>query len=160
MVIIEGNLKLDFDNLKIFGATDSSNGQHVPLSPRYGWSKNSCRCQNTSKTGLVFYPKDIAEKNIVLLVCETCFKNPSSKGTTLHSQLAGWYFQNHGDQKSIRFITGFSCKDNGDLGFNSYTFNTNPSSPFYTSDRSMDQLEQDIVRQVVQSKLDSYEVKP
>jgi len=147
----QGNLIVE--NLK-------NSDQHVPVSSRYGWSMHNCSCQNKSKTGLVLYPSSPAHKNIVLLVCETCYGYRGLEHGTQHKQLADWYFGIYGDRKSFRFTSGFYMKDNGQIGFSSGTFNSIGSCPYHTEHRDMGPLEQNVVQRVVQDKLDSYVVMP
>ncbi len=101
---------------------------------------------------------NLNHKNIVRLVCENCYGYRKSQGTQ-HQQLADWYFGIYDDTKSFIFTSGFYIKEDGQLGFNSNTFNASSSCPYRTTNRKMGQLEEDIVRQVVQGKLDSYSVK-
>ncbi|CAF5180408.1 unnamed protein product [Rotaria magnacalcarata] len=153
------NLRLQFNTTNEFGVSHHSTGEQVRVSVRYGWSTHNCLCQNTSKTGLVLYPSNPDHKNIVLLLCEKCYEYRGSDHGIQHKQLADWYFGIYGDEKSFLFTSGFYKKVDGELGFNSSTFNSIRSCPYHTDDRTMGQLEQDVVRQVIQDKLDTYIVE-
>ena len=154
------NLNLLFNNQDEFGVGHRQTGELIRLSVRYGWSSHSCACQNISKTGLVLYPSNTDYKNIVLLVCEKCYGYNKSNGLTQHKQLADWYYGIYGDKKSYSFTSGFSIKADGQLGFNSTTFNAMSRCPYHTDNRTMGKLEQDVIQQVVLDKLDSYTVTP
>lgn len=131
-----------------------SNGKTVQLSPRYSWSTHNCSCQNKSKTGIVLYPSNTVYENDVLLVCESCYSYKSGN-VTQHQQLANWYFGIYGNSKSFVFSSGFSMKANGELDFN-VSSNAISSCPYHTENRVMGQLEQNVVRKVVDGKLYSY----
>lgn len=128
--------------------------ENIDVSSRFGCSTHNCRCRK-SKTGLVLYPTDIAHKNVVLLVCERCYGYKSG-GKTQHQQLADWYFGIYGKSKSFSFVSGFSQKENGELGFNSSSMNCGKTQ-YHTRDRAMGELEQTIVRKVVRDKLESHQ---
>lgn len=127
-------------------------GGEYPISNRYGWSSHSCSCRG-SKTGIVLYPYDVDHKNIVLLVCQNCYGHKSNNGTQ-HDQLRNWYLRIYDGSKQFRVISGFSQKDDGSLGFNSLTLNA--TGPYSDGRREMSSLEQNIIRKVVDGKLDSY----
>ncbi|CAF1604834.1 unnamed protein product [Didymodactylos carnosus] len=130
----------------------NTSGNKYPLSKRYGWSTHNCSCRG-GKTGLVLYPFVTKQKNIVLLVCESCYGYRSNKGTQ-HRQLLEWYYGIYGDSKQYRCVSGFSQKGNGELGFNSMTLNA--AGRYTDNTREMGELEQDIVRIVVNGQLESY----
>jgi hypothetical protein len=128
-------------------------GEKFRVSSRYGWSTHNCSCKGR-KTGLVLYPIDIDKKNVVLLVCEECYGYRRDRNKTQHDQLLEWYYNIYGESKQYRFVSGFSLKDDGSLGFNSVSMNT--TGPYATRDRHMNPLEQSAVKAVVEGKLDSY----
>ena len=145
------NLKLNSEGKLIVKSLTKE--EDVDVSSRFGCSTHNCRCRK-SKTGLVFYPTHITHKNVVLLVCERCYGYKSG-GKTQHQQLADWYFGIYGKSKSFAFVSGFSQKENGELGFNSSSMNCGESH-YHTKDRAMGELEQKIVRKVVRDKLESH----
>lgn len=103
-------------------------------------------------TGLVLYPKNTNHKNIVLLVCESCFGYESGKGTQ-HAQLSNWYYGIYGESKEFTLISGFYQR-NGKLGFNSVTFNF--GGKYGNGTKEMESLEMQTVEIVVRGKLESY----
>ncbi|CAF1505949.1 unnamed protein product [Adineta steineri] len=151
-------LKLQRNNENQLVAGDDSVEEKILVSACYGWSTHNCPCENTSKTGLILYPSDTQYKNIVLLVCELCYKYKGPAHGTQHQQLADWYFSIYGDRKSFKFTSGFSAKIDGQLGFNSKTFNKSSSCPYHTEKKTMGPLEQEAVQNVVKGKLDSYKL--
>lgn len=151
----EGFLNLNLNKQEKLVAQKPAGDENVAVSSRFGWSTHNCHCAK-SKTGLIFYPTNIIHKNIVLLVCETCYGYLSGVKTQ-HQQLADWYYGIYGESKSFSFVSGFSQKENGKLGFNSGSMNCG-STQYHTGDRTMGQLEQEVVRQVVRGQLNSYEI--
>jgi len=157
-------------------AFNSKTREYVRLSNRYGLSTHNCEC-NRSKTGMnickknfarnwlfhyltkgiVYYPEDIRHKNIVLLVCEQCYgyKSEAGKGSQ-HTQLDEWYYKIYGTSKQFTLKSGFSQKRDGTLGFNSWTFNNDPQ--YGTGVRTMEKLEQDVIRKVITEKLNNYDI--
>ncbi|CAF3094524.1 unnamed protein product [Rotaria sp. Silwood2] len=131
-------------------AVIDASGREYPISRIYGWSSHNCSCRGR-KTGLVLYPSDISYKNIVLLVCENCYGYTSNDGTQ-HEQLLRWYYRIYGDSKQYRCVSGFSLKDDGSLGFNSYS--QNATGPYSDGTRQMGSIEQAAVQAVINGKLD------
>lgn len=105
--------------------------------------------------GIVYYPKDIRHKNVVLLVCGQCYGYKSNGGTQ-HAQLDKWYYGIYGNAKQFVLTSGFSQKSDGTLSFNSATFNNHPQ--YGTGERRMEELEQRVITKVVAGKLNNYEV--
>ncbi|CAF3172511.1 unnamed protein product, partial [Rotaria sp. Silwood2] len=132
----------------------NKNGQQHLVSNTYGWSSHNCSCQRR-KTGLVLYPIHTSYKNIVLLVCENCY-GYTQNGGTQHEQLHQWYYRIYGDSKQFRFVSGFSLKDDGSLGFNSYS--QNAVGPYSDGTREMGSMEEAAVTAVVRGKLDRYTI--
>lgn len=130
---------------------DTEGQKHI-ISNRYGWSTHNCQCSG-EKTGLVLYPSNTAYKNIVLLLCESCYNYQPNAGLR-HQQLTQWYYDMYGTSKQFHLVSGFYVKADGSLEFNTwsqrgpglYTDNTN----------QMNACEQDVIRRVINGKLDSY----
>lgn len=130
-----------------------------PLCDRYGWSEHSCSCNN-SKTGLILYPIDTRFKNIVLLVCQNCYGYQEGEGTQ-HGQLCKWYYEIYEDSKSFAFVSGFAQMEDGTLKYNSSTYNEKliyGDLDYSDGNRTMNELEQKIVQEVVTNKHSSYNV--
>ena len=133
---------------------DTKGQKHV-ISNRYGWSTHNCQCSG-EKTGLVLYPSNTAYKNIVLLLCGSCYNYQPNAGLR-HEQLMQWYYDMYGTSKQFHLVSGFYVKADGSLEFNTwsqrgpglYTDNTN----------QMNACEQDVIRRVINGKLDSYIVQ-
>jgi len=134
--------------------TDKSGQKHT-IANRFGWSVHNCD-HDGSKTGVVLYPTDTKHKNTIILRCETHYGYTSSSHRTQHQQLHDWYYTRYANSKSFRLASGFSVKNDGSLGFNSWSLNT--VGPYTNNQREMSSLEQDIVRKVVTGKLDTYTV--
>jgi hypothetical protein len=129
-----------------------NNGQDHIVSNRYGWSAHNCQ-HDDRKTGLVLYPYNTEHKNVVLLLCESCYGYKST-GSTQHTQLQKWYYDIYTTSKQYRLASGFSRKSDGSLGFNSYS--QNAVGPYTGNSNTMNDFEKNIVRKVVQGQLDSY----
>jgi hypothetical protein len=137
-------------------AIRNENGCADQLSTRFGWSTHNCSCK-CSKTGLVLYPSDTQYKNVVLLVCEGCYGYKSGLGQPpQHQQLLNWYYRIYGDSKEFSWVSGFSQKDDGSLGFNSRSCNLR--GPYATGNIACLTFEQSIIRTVVNGKLKNYRV--
>jgi hypothetical protein len=131
--------------------TDTRGQKHV-ISNRYSWSSHNCRCSGP-KTGLVLYPRDIMYKNIVLLLCDSCFDYQSRVGTR-HEQLMQWYYDMYGPSKQYRLASGFYSKADGSLEFNSWPQN---GPGLYTNNiNQMNVCEEDVLRRVINGQLESY----
>lgn len=130
------------------------NGQQHKVSNRFGWSVHNCQ-HGGPKTGLVLYPANSNYKNIVLLVCERHYGYQKGLDSQ-HEQLHKWYFSLYGESKQFPVVSGFALKADGTLGFNSLTFNA--KGPYTDHQKEMGVLEQNIVRVVVEGKLDSYKL--
>ncbi len=128
------------------------NGAQIKFSKRYGWSTHNCSC-NSSKTGIVLYPNDTKHKNIVLLLCRKCY-GYKENGDTQHQQLLNWYYGQYGDSKQFRTATGFCQRENGELGYNSITLNE--KNEYGLRSKEMLPFEQNVVKIVVDGKLNSY----
>ena len=131
--------------------TDTQGQNHL-VSHRYGWSGHNCLCSNI-QTGLVLYPTNTRFKNIVLLLCDTCFDYYPGSGNR-HEQLMRWYYDIYGATKQFSLVSGFFVQSDGTFQFNSWE---QQSPVLYTeSVNKMDGCEQDIIRQVVNGQIDSY----
>ena len=150
----EGFLNLQLNRQGRLVAQDPLRDQSVPVSARFGCSTHNCRCKG-SKTGLVFYPKDLIHKNIVLLVCENCYGYKQGQETQ-HQQLATWYYGIYGKSKTFSFVSGFAQKADGKLGFNSGSMNVDQTQ-YHTTDRAMGDFEQKVVQQAVDEQSQSHE---
>jgi hypothetical protein len=132
----------------------TKDGKQRFLSSRYGCSTHNCSC-NKSKTGVILYPCDTRYKNIVLLMCENDFGFQKGKGTQ-HQQLFNWYNAKYGTSKSFELVSGFAEAENGDLKYNSWTFNNHEK--YGTGERQMEGFEQKILKHVVKYKFNNYQV--
>ena len=131
--------------------TDIKGQKHV-ISNRYGWSSHNCRCSGP-KTGLVLYPTETMHKNVVLLVCDSCFDYQPRAGTR-HEQLVQWHYNHYRAGKQYRLVSGFYSNANGSLEFNSRPQNR---PGLYTDNiNQMNECEQDVLRKVINGQLDSY----
>ena len=129
-----------------------NNGQKHEVSNRFGWSVHNCQ-HSGPKTGIVLYPANSNYKNTVVLVCNSHYQ---SRGDTRHEQLHNWYYDLYGESKQFRLVSGFALRQDGNLGFNSGTYNQ--GGPYTNNQREMGAVEEEIVRKVVNGKLDSYEL--
>lgn len=127
-------------------------GQNHVISNRYGWSSHNCRCRG-KKTGLVLYPRDTMHKNIVLLLCDSCYDYQPNAGLR-HEQLVQWYYDIYRTQRQFRLLSGFYSKTDGSLEFNSWSQNR---PGLYTDNiTQMNACEQDVIRKVIAGQLESY----
>lgn len=129
-------------------------GVRDEISSRFGWSNHNCSC-NASKTGLVLYPTNTRYKNVVLLVCESCFGYQDGAGRQ-HQQLLNWYYRIYGDTKQYQWVSGFSQKKDGSLGFNSRSCNL--VGPYATGNIACLDFEQGVIRRVVNGKLNNLQL--
>ena len=130
-------------------------GKKRRLSNRYGFSAHSCSC-NRSKTGLVFYPYDIRHKNVVLVVCESCYGYQTGRGTR-HQQLHDWYFRIYGTSKQFILVSGFAQEQDGNFKFNSSTFNE--TGPYSSGKRGLLPFEQRLIPHIVNWQLANFQVQ-
>ncbi|CAF1629767.1 unnamed protein product [Didymodactylos carnosus] len=128
------------------------NTKPLILSSHYGWSTHNCSCNRS----VVLYPRDINHKNIVLLLCEQCYKYERNRHPqkTQHQQLIDWYYDIYADSKQFALVSGFSQDLKGHLKFNSTTLNT--GHKYGSPTREMEPFEQEVVRKVVSDKLIKY----
>lgn len=131
-----------------------NNGQEHEVSNRFGWSVHNCQHSGT-KTGIVLYPENSNYKNIVVLVCESHYGHRSGSGSQ-HNQLHNWYYGLYGESKQFRLVSGFALRQDGNLGFNSWSKNS--GGPYTNNHNEMSDVEKEVVRKVVEGKLDSYEL--
>ena len=90
-----------------------------------------------------------------MLVCQDCYQYQADQGTQ-HKQLADWYHAKKDTPKAFEFISGFAQEKNGDLKYNSWTFNNHPK--YGTGQREMEDFEKKILQHVVKYKIKNYQV--
>jgi hypothetical protein len=125
--------------------------QTSTLSNRFTYSIHNCVCK-ISKTGLILYPKDIENKNVILLVCEQCY-NYKTGNDTQHNQLEKWYFNIYQDFESFHYKSRFSQKEDGSFCFYNAILNTDDL--FHLMERDMEKWEKETIQQIIQKKLDN-----
>jgi hypothetical protein len=88
-------------------------------------------------------------------MCENHFGCQKGKGTQ-HKQLFDWYNAKYGSSKSFELVSGFAEAENGELKYNSGTFNDHEK--YGTGERHMEDFEQKILKHVVRYKFNNYQV--
>jgi hypothetical protein len=88
-------------------------------------------------------------------MCERCYNCQKGTGTQ-HQQLFDWYNAKYGKSKSFELVSGFSQGENGELKYNSWTFNND--KVYGTGARNMEDFEQKILKHVIEYKFNNYQV--
>lgn len=88
-------------------------------------------------------------------MCQKSYEYKQDKDTQ-HQQLFNWYNQIYGKSKSFELVSGFAQDINGNLKYNSWTFNNHDI--YGTGVRNMEIFEQNILQHILKYKFNNYQI--